>query len=514
MELSISMKDIIALFENVDDAIIITSLDGIILGINPKAEIISGWSAKNAANRNIKDILSISDSELNKILKFKARRRYKKGEKIFIENLNIIRFGERVKIPVIAKGQPIIAGDEVKAILLIIKMMSESSRMSSMLWDAFAQIWDFSRTSSDILDSMPFAIFICKPVKNDQLIILDCNPAAIELIGMTGGKIRNERLEDVWGQYKQLDLNAVISSVLRKNEVYTKEYSVFNDNKELVVAYNVRIFPIPRKRIGIFIEDITSLKKAELILERENIRLKELNEMRQEFILNSTHELKTPLVSLYGATNFLLQSYKDRLDPDTLNLINLIYRGAIRLMKLINTLLDISKIEVNKLRLEKRKADFVSVIRSAVAEIDYYVQQRKCKIDFDMPDSLYLTFDKLRIEQVVLNLLSNALKNSKSGGKILIRLVKDTENNRAVFSIKDNGVGITKEEMKLLFSKFGKIERNATKFNIDIQGSGLGLYISKEFISRHGGRIWAESEGRNKGSTFYFTLPLTSKDDD
>ena len=109
------------------------------------------------------------------------------------------------------------------------------------------------------------------------------------------------------------------------------------------------------------------------------------------------------------------------------------------------------------------------------------------------------------IEQVFLNLIINAIKNTQPGGAITIQV--NTRPNRVEVAIKDTGVGITPEEFKTLFTRFGRFDRDHLKLDIPDDGTGLGLFISKEIVELHGGRMWAESRGRNKGSTFYFTIP-------
>jgi signal transduction histidine kinase len=136
----------------------------------------------------------------------------------------------------------------------------------------------------------------------------------------------------------------------------------------------------------------------------------------------------------------------------------------------------------------------------------YLVNQRKLNLKLEIRDEIYIKIDKIRIEHVILNLLSNAIKNTPPNGNINIKLFK--KQNWVEIAIIDSGIGLTREEMDRMFTQFGKIERYGEGLEfIDIQGSGLGLYISKEIIDLHKGQIIAESAGRNKGSTFRVKLP-------
>lgn len=136
--------------------------------------------------------------------------------------------------------------------------------------------------------------------------------------------------------------------------------------------------------------------------------------------------------------------------------------------------------------------------------MSYLLDSRKLIVNLNLPDELEFNVDKIRLQQVITNLLSNAMKNTPISGKIYINLV---ENHDYIdIQIKDKGVGITEKEKELLFEKFGKIEWYGMDLGVDIEGSGLGLYISKEIVDLHGVQILVESEGRNKGSTFTIRL--------
>lgn len=174
---------------------------------------------------------------------------------------------------------------------------------------------------------------------------------------------------------------------------------------------------------------------------------------------------------------------------------------------MINNLLDISRIEYKKLKLEKQLNDLSQMIKECSNEFKYLIKERKIILSLDLPEVLYLNIDKIRIEQVISNSLSNAIKNTPPNGKIKVILQKTEK--WANISVSDTGIGLNIEELKKIFTRFGKIERYGKDLEyLDIKGAGLGLYISKEIVKLHGGHIWAESKGRNKGSVFKIKLPI------
>ncbi|MEX2680785.1 MAG: PAS domain S-box protein [Candidatus Sigynarchaeota archaeon] len=256
--------------------------------------------------------------------------------------------------------------------------------------------------------------------------------------------------------------------------------------------------------------DISERKKIEGLLENENLLLKEIDKMRKEFVLNATHELKTPLSIIIGATDFLSRYYSDIPDAKRIEFLGSIRKGSTRLKQLIETLLDYSRLESGRLQLQQLEdADIGEMVHASIQNLAYLINRRQHEIMLDIPRNIHAMVDKFRIEQVIVNLISNAVKNTPPRGTIRIELAQ--KGDQVHFSVTDTGVGLTPEEMSRIFKKFGKIERKGLEADIDIQGTGLGLFISKEIVDMHHGKIWAESAGRNRGSKFSFSIPVRAE---
>lgn len=259
------------------------------------------------------------------------------------------------------------------------------------------------------------------------------------------------------------------------------------------------------KLIGV-IRDVTKEKKAEKILREQYKKLKDIDKMRTDLVRRTTHELKTPLISLFSSSQHILETYSDKLNNDILRFIKIINRGGKRLKQLTDNFLDAYNIQARKLVLNKERFNLVKSIRECANDLIFSLEQRDLFLKEDLPDTFTVNADKSRIEQVILNLLSNAIKNTPPKGLILIKLESTSEYAEIIF--KDTGIGLTLEEKKNLFTKFGKIERKDVNTELDTDGSGLGLFISKEIVELHGGKILVSSEGRNQGSTFTVQLPI------
>jgi len=259
------------------------------------------------------------------------------------------------------------------------------------------------------------------------------------------------------------------------------------------------------KIIGV-IRDITEQKTAEQMIKEQIEKMKAIDQIRNDFVRRTSHELKTPLISIYSSSQYLLDSYKEELNEDILGMIKVINRGGKRLKDLTENLLDVYNIDSHKLILKRENENLTEIIKECTNDIMLSLKERDLFLKLDLNDNIIINLDKIKIEQVFLNLLSNAIKNTPPNGIIYVMLLKNKDYVDVI--IKDTGIGITKSEKDMLFKKFGKIERHGNGIDIITEGSGLGLYISKEIVNLHNGDILVESEGRNKGSTFIVRLPI------
>ena len=234
---------------------------------------------------------------------------------------------------------------------------------------------------------------------------------------------------------------------------------------------------------------------------------KEMEEIKTHLLKRFSHEFKTPLISIKGFSDLLLSEYKNKLDEKTIGFLERIKEGANRLNVLINAFMQSSQLGEKLTNLNTDRANLSYLIKLGVSEMEGLINLRRHTINLDIPEELIGEFDKEKIYTVITNLLMNAINYTPPEGKIFIH--SKIEGGDIFFSIKDSGIGLMKEDKRHLFKSFGKIEKYGKGWDIVSEGMGIGLYLSKEIISLHGGKIWAESEGKNKGSTFFFSLPRT-----
>jgi two-component system sensor histidine kinase VicK len=230
-------------------------------------------------------------------------------------------------------------------------------------------------------------------------------------------------------------------------------------------------------------------------------QLKTYSVMQKEFINIAAHELRTPIQPILGLSQVLLFDQKN--DDHSKELIKVINRNAERLQRLVEDILDVTKIESQTLHLRKEKFSLNNLICSVVSEHKSQIERKQSnkRIIITAEDDVNIVGDEGRLSQVLSNLLSNAVKFTEEGSVITISQQKREPDKVVIVSITDTGTGIDSSIFPRLFTKFASRSKRG--------GTGLGLYISKSIIDAHGGRMWGENNPNGNGATFAFSLPLT-----
>jgi signal transduction histidine kinase len=247
-------------------------------------------------------------------------------------------------------------------------------------------------------------------------------------------------------------------------------------------------------------------------VQRHVEELEQLDRLKSQFLSMASHELKTPLTSMSGFLQVALRRMKRRLEagmPDQeewyreqrsiLEQLEVVNRQTSRLARLVNELLDVSRIETGRIEFSFIPVDVAELTEEVVARVQTTTHRHELRLA--SPAGALVSADRDHLEQVLNNLLGNAIKYSPEGGPVAVAVKADGD--EILLSVQDRGLGIPVEDLDKIFGLFYRSEDRASR---DIGGMGLGLYISKEIVGRHGGRIWAESEP-GKGSTFYVALP-------
>ncbi len=248
------------------------------------------------------------------------------------------------------------------------------------------------------------------------------------------------------------------------------------------------------------------------LLEKANIQLKELDKLKSMFLANMSHELRTPMNSIIGYSDLLIDGVDGPINVEQKKSLGKISNNAKHLLQLLNDLLDVSKIEARKIKIEPEKFDFREVIDSVLPIFEPMLKKKNLSVNIDIAEDLPPVYcDKDKIKHVLMNLLSNAIKFTKKGGITIRAKISDRGIHQlgaspifAEISVEDTGIGIKDEDLGKIFDKFVQADLSIVR---QYEGTGLGLSIAKGLVLLHKGMIWATSE-YGKGSQFHFTIPL------
>lgn len=323
-----------------------------------------------------------------------------------------------------------------------------------------------------------------------QLVI--SNPAVVDLLQLPVGK-EATMFDIIDALAGKVDLRTKIEESKAKNMPIAVSEVVLNDKVMDITLTPVRDKEGVHRGVAVILHDITTEKSLE--------------KLRQEFTAMMVHELRAPLTAVRWSSEGLLKSLGDakvhlenaKLE-DSITTIDL---AATNMLELVNDLLDVAKIEAGKFDLNVQEYDLTTSIKEQMKTFEPQAGAKHLALNYVGPEKQMAKFDRVRIAQVLNNLLSNSIKYTDSG-QIDVGLTLDQKANRYVISIKDSGIGVSREDLSVLFSKFKQLK----SFDSTRKGTGLGLVVSKGIIEAHGGQIWAESAGENLGSTFYFSLPI------
>lgn len=246
---------------------------------------------------------------------------------------------------------------------------------------------------------------------------------------------------------------------------------------------------------------------GKLIIIHDVTREKTVEKLKTEFVSIAAHQLRTPLSAIKWTFKMVMDGDAGDVTNDQKEMLDKGFQSTERIIKLVNDLLDVARLEEGRYVYTLESNDLADVVQSVIDPYKEIIQNKGINFEFKKPDKekLSVAVDVEKIKLAIENLLDNAIRYTPAGGKVVISLRRDK--NQAEFSVKDSGIGIPKNQHHRIFSKFF---RAPTAVTTETEGSGLGLFLVKNIIDTHNGRIWFESE-ENKGATFYFTLPIVAK---
>jgi len=409
-----------------------------------------------------------------------------------------------------------------KRCILEDKMRKYSTNLEHRVNERTSEVRELQEKQRAILDGIGDAIIVL----NNNLNILWANKIAINQYDSVPGR----KCYEAYKGLKEPCLDCITRKTFEDGIIRSTETKVIKkDGKYINFIINCSPIRDSQGKIISVVEvfhDITERKKdqeklkeyrehlEELVKERTieleekteelksaNLKLQELDRLKSMFIASMSHELRTPLNSIIGFTGIILQGISGKITGNQRKELTMVKNSAHHLLALINDVIDVSKIEAGKVELFIEEFNLTDLIQGVKESFKVAADEKNLKLPLEMPERLIIKSDERRTKQVIMNLVSNAVKFTDRG-EIKIKVKKKDE--RVKVSVADTGIGIKKEDMEKLFKQFSRIYVEGKPVT---EGTGLGLYLSKKIVVLLGGQLKAESEF-GKGSVFTLTLPV------
>jgi len=378
-----------------------------------------------------------------------------------------------------------------------------------------------------IFDTVNDVIFLLSVEPENCFRFVSVNPAFLGLTGLRREQVLGKPIEEVLPEAAHALVKSKYQEAIRENKtVKWEEVSVYPTGTLYGVATVTPAWDIAGVCTHLIgsVHDITEIRRAEEEIRKLNqgleqrvaertreleiakVRAESADQIKSSFLATMSHELRTPLNSIIGFTGILLMGLVGPLSQEQDKQLNMIQDSARHLLELINDVLDISKIEAGQIELARAPFDMRTTIQKSLEKIMPLAEKKGLALTALVAPSVgQITGDRRRVEQILINLLNNAVKFTEQGQ---VRIECQVDETSLVTRVFDTGIGIRSENMEALFKPFRQVDSGITR---QYDGTGLGLSICKRLVETMGGRIWVESEWA-KGSTFSFSLPIERMD--
>jgi len=349
--------------------------------------------------------------------------------------------------------------------------------------------------SRALIEAIPDMIFTL----NIEGIFLDYKASVNDLAYQTQAIIGKKNRDIMPVEFAQL-IDEKINLTLKTGQIQSFEYQLTVPEKGLR-DFEARMVPGGSDKVIAIVRDVTERKKSEAEIELKNQSLELLNATKDKFFSIIAHDLKSPFNSIMGFSEILVEQVSKNNLKGIAKYSGIIFNSSKRAVDLLMNLMEWSRSQTGRMEFNPEEFEIVDFINENIMMFDEIATQKSIVIKKDLPHDCAVIADKAMIGTVLRNLLSNAIKFTKPGGEILISVIEKPD--EITVSVKDSGIGIPAGRIDKLF----RIDENySTPGTNNEKGTGLGLILCKEFIEKHGGKIWAESEV-GKGSVFSFSLP-------
>ena len=490
-------------FNNIEDGIIVVNSRHEIIKVNKSFLEIIGMGEAQVLGRTCREIMFGTGKDLKQICSIDSLMETKKSIKLIHE----IDAGGTKKI-LDLRCSAFTDINKTTNVILVVRDVTQQKALEEENIAINNNIRYLKEFNEEILNNINLAIHVV----DKDMKLLAVND---ELIRFSRGRIKkelsiNRNIYEIFPFLKEKHIDMEYEHVIKTGEIFkSEEKTQYYDQ---IIYTSTSKIPIKDEngnveKIITVITDISDRKKLEEELKDSYeelrltyLKLKELYKIKDNFLSNVSHELRTPLTSVLGYTELLLE---ENMNKEQRHKLEVILRNSKRLTRLIKSLLDSTLIESRNLQLDMQTLHINEVIAQVVEDMKTMAAVKNLPIYSEIPELPQVKGDRERLVQVFSNILDNAIKFTITGE---IRITASEEKENVHIIISDTGIGIPEDKLFKIFDRFYQLDSSDSR---KYSGTGLGLWISKNIVDAHGGKIWAES--KNRGSTFHILLPKPVK---
>lgn len=485
-----------AVLTSIGDAVIATDSLGRVTFLNPVAEKLTGWRSEEAVTQSLPDVFRIVNEDTHLPVENPVDRVLREQTVVGLANHTLLIARDQTERPIDDSGAPIKEHDgAIIGVVLVFRDVSERRHSAAV-----------SGRLAAIIESSDDAII----GKDLDGVVTSWNAGAERLFGYSAEEIVGWPIRVLVPADRQDEESEILLRLRRGERVdHFESVRITKDGRPIDVS--LKISPI-RDGSGRIIgsskiaRDITERKRLELERRRRIEELAESNRRKDEFLAMLAHELRNPLAAINNAVQLAaMKGAADQIEW----CMDVINRQVKHLSRLIDDLLEVSRITQGKIRLRKERIDLALALQSAIASARPLIEAREHYVNVEIAENLAIEADPVRLEQIVTNLLANAAKYSDKGGQIW--LSADEEAGSIVIRVRDAGVGITPEQLPHIFDLFTQGDHSLARSE---GGLGIGLTLVRTLTELHGGDVTASSPGRGQGSEFVVRLPAVAPSTD
>ncbi|KOA20851.1 alginate biosynthesis sensor protein KinB [Clostridium homopropionicum DSM 5847] len=456
-----------------------------LLNINQEAMVVKKNNAKNIAAKATYStiLLSIVIILIGLILLLYLTEEIVKPIHILIEKIKKISegyYGQKLEVE---------GNDEIANLAYEFNIMSDKLKNYEML--NINKLLKEKRKSEGIVESISDGVIVTDNSNNITLV----NRAAEKILDIREREVLNKHFLECIGRQDMFEIINNVSVNKGYDEYKNYEDITIKDN-EIDKYYRINVTPIISDS-GEYFGVVTLLQDI--------TKLKEIDQVKSEFVSTVSHEFRTPLTSISMGVDLLLENTLGNINDDQREIIQAIKEDQIRLKKFVDELLDLSRIQSGRMKMNIEKFDIKDMIENTVRVFNLQLKEKNIKLNLEINNrNNNVMGDISKISLVISNLIGNAIRYTPTDGSGIITVGCKFRNNKMLVYVSNNGAGIPKEYHKKIFEKFVQLKDDN---NGSTGGAGLGLAISKEIINAHGGDIWVTSK-EGEVTTFYFTLNI------